>query len=104
MPSVIVDPFNRERHAAFQTILARYGDPQLVDIKRRVVECVAAGHGPRDAGMAADRFARAAVRVALRQLQAVEPGSPALAAWLSAHDRLDPDEPNDATGEHPCTA
>ncbi len=54
--------------------------------------------------MAADRLARAAVRVALRQLQAVERSSPALAAWLAAHDRLDPDEPNDSTGEHPCTA
>ena len=30
-------PFRSERHAAFQTLLARYGDPQLVDIKRRVV-------------------------------------------------------------------
>ena len=97
-------PFQSERHAAFQTLLARYGDPQLVDTKRRIVESVAAGYGPSDAVPAADRFARAAVRVALRQLQAVEPGSPALTAWLSAHDRLDSEEPNDATGEHPCTA
>jgi hypothetical protein len=96
--------FQSEHHAAFQTLLARYGDPQLVDTKRRIVECVAAGRGPREAAPAADRFARAAVRVALRQLQAVEQGSPALTAWLTAHDRLDPDEPNDATGEHPCTA
>jgi hypothetical protein len=97
-------PFQSERHAAFQTLLACYGNPQLVDIKRRVVESVVAGHGPPSAGMAADRFARAAVRVALRQLQAVERSSPALTAWLSAHDRFDPDEPNDAVGEHPCTA
>ncbi len=96
--------FDTERHAAFQTLLARYGDRQIVDIKRRVVEAVAAGRGPPDVGIAADRFARAAVRVALRQLQAVKPGSPALAAWLSAHDRLDPEEPNDSIGEHPCTA
>jgi hypothetical protein len=96
-------PFQSERHAAFQALLARYGDPQLVDTKRRVVESVTAARGPHDAGLAADRFARAAVRVALRQLQAVEHGSPTLTAWLSVHDRLDPDEPNDATGEHPCT-
>ena len=95
-------PFQSERHEAFQTLLARYGDPQLVDTKRRVVESVAAGQVPPNGGMAADRFARAAVRVALRQLQAVEQGSPALVAWLAAYDR--PDEPNDAADEHPCTA
>ena len=97
-------PFQSEFHAAFQTLLALYGDPKLVDTKRRVVESVAAGQGPCDAGPTADRFARAAVRIALRQLQAVEQDSPALAAWLSAHDRFNADEPNDATGEHPCTA
>ena len=97
-------PFQSERHAAFQALLARYGDPQLVDIKRRVVESVVAGQGPADAGMAADRFARASVRVALRQLQAVEQSSPALAAWLAAHDRVDLDEPNDSAGDHPCAA
>jgi len=97
-------PFQSERHAAFQALLARYGDPQLTDIKRRVVESVVAGRMPPPGGMAADRFARAAVRVALRQLQVVERSSPALAAWLSAHDRLEPDELNDAIGDHPCTA
>ncbi|MGB7101633.1 MAG: hypothetical protein WBD95_23055, partial [Xanthobacteraceae bacterium] len=96
--------FQSERHAAFQMIMARYGDPQLVDVKHRVVEAVVAGQRPPDVGIAADRFARAAVRVALRQLQAAEQNSPALAAWLSAHDRLDPDEPNDSIGDHPCTA
>jgi hypothetical protein len=54
--------------------------------------------------MAADRFARAAVRVALRQLRVVERTSPALVAWLSTHDRLEPGELNDSIGEHPCTA
>ena len=97
-------PFQLERHAAFQTLLTRYGDSELVDIKRRVVESVVAGQGPSEVGMAGDRFARAAVRVALRQLQAVEGKSPALVAWLSAYDRLDPDEPNDSMGDHPCTA
>jgi hypothetical protein len=97
-------PFQPDRHAAFQTLMARYGDPQLVDTKRLVVACVAEGCGPDYARPAAGRFARAAVRVALRQLQAADPGLPALTAWLSAYDRLDPDEPNDATGEHPCTA
>jgi hypothetical protein len=97
-------PFQSQHHAAFQELLARYGDPQHVDIKRRVAESIAAGQGPPDGGMAAGRSARGAVRVALRQLQAVERSSPALLAWLSAHGRLDPDEPNDSVGDHPCTA
>ena len=54
--------------------------------------------------MAADRFARAAVRVALRQLRVVERTSPALVAWLSTHDRLEPGELNNSIGDHPCTA
>jgi len=37
-----------------------------------------------------DRFGRATVRVALRQLSAVEPLSQTLVEWLSAYDRLDP--------------
>jgi hypothetical protein len=97
-------PFQSERHAAFQALLARYGDPELTDIKRRVVESVVAGRMPPPGGMAADRFARAAVRVALRQLRVVERTSPALVAWLSTHDRLEPGELNDSIDEHPCTA
>jgi Family of unknown function (DUF6925) len=97
-------PFQSQHHAAFQQLLARYGDPQFVDIKRRVVESVAAGQAPPEDGMGADRLARAVVRVALRQLQAVERSSPGLLASLSAHDRLDPNELNDSVGDHPCTA
>ena len=97
-------PFQSERHAAFQALLARYGDPELTDIKRRVVESVVAGRMPPPGGMAADRFARAAVRVALRQSRVVERTSPALVAWLSTYDRLEPGELNDLIDEHPCTA
>jgi transposase len=42
-----------------------------------------------------DSFARATVRVALRQLKASDRPLPALAAWLSAHDRFDPAEVED---------
>jgi hypothetical protein len=93
--------FQSERHAAFQALLARYGDPQLVETKRRVVESVVSGRDPSAVAIADDRFGRATMRVALRQLQGSERSSPALAAWLSAHDRFDPAEEED---EHPCTA
>jgi len=85
-------PFQRDRQDAFQILLARYGDPQHVELKRRVIESVMAGHEPSVISVAGDRFARATVRVALRQLQASDQLTVALAAWLSAHDRFDPAE------------
>jgi hypothetical protein len=100
--------FRPGRHAAFQALLARYGDPQLFAIKQRVVEAVVAGRDPPGSMIVADRFARASIRIALRQLQAAEQASqstsPVLAAWHSAHDRFDPDAADDSVGEHPCTA
>jgi hypothetical protein len=97
-------PFQPQRDREFQMLMARYGDPRLLDIKRSVTEAVAADRGPPDAPMTADRFGRAAVRIALRQVQAAGVRSPALTSWLSVHDRFEPDEPNDSSGEHPCTA
>lgn len=81
-------PFRSDYHAAFQTLLERYGDPDLVALKRRVVNSIMAKRGPSAASLPSERFARATVRVALRQLQASEPWSPALTAWLSACDRI----------------
>jgi hypothetical protein len=97
-------PFESERHLAFQLLMARYGDPRLVDIKKRVCEAVASGHGPTNVPIAVDRFARATIRIGLRQLQAEGRNSPALMSWLAAYERLDPDVPNDSVGDHACTA
>jgi hypothetical protein len=97
-------PFRLERHAAFQTLLARYGDPDLVRIKRKIGESIAAGCSPTDFGHSADRFARASIRIALRQLQAAEADLPGLAAWRAVYERPDPDLPDDAKGDYPCTA
>jgi hypothetical protein len=84
--------FRREHHDAFQTILARYGVPEQVELKRRVVASIVAGQEPPAQSIAGDRLARATIRVALRQLQAADPSTASLAAWLSAYDRLDPNE------------
>jgi hypothetical protein len=97
-------PFRPERHAAFQTLLARYGDPELIRIKREVGESIAAGYDPVDFGQPTGRFARASIRIALRQLEAAAPGLRGLAAWLAAHERIEPDVPDDSKGDHPCTA
>jgi len=81
--------FNPEHHASFQAMLHAFGDPATVALKRRVVAAVAAGDGPAGADIPDSRLSRATVRVALRQLRARGEQSPALDAWMSAHDHLD---------------
>lgn len=88
-------PFRRDSHAAFQILLARYGDPDLAALKRHVTDSIRSGHEPLKVSVPNDRSARAIVRVALRQLSATETPSPALTAWRSAYDRFDPEETAD---------
>jgi hypothetical protein len=101
-PNPIRDKFGRSRvfepdhHAAFQTLLTRFGDPQLVALKQWVIESVIAGHEPFAAASPDGRFARATVRVALRQMRASDRSSEALAAWLAAYDRAEPHEVEEA--------
>jgi hypothetical protein len=100
-PNPIRDEFGRSRafqpgyHAAFQILLTRFGDPQLVALKHSVIDAVAAGDAPSPATTPGDRFARIIVRVALRQMRAADRSSEALAAWLSAYDRTEPQEIED---------
>ena len=75
---------------AFQALLARYGDPRRLALKQRVVDSVTSGGEPSAILIDNDRFARAAVRVTLRQLRALEQSPATLAGWLSAHDRFEP--------------
>ena len=81
--------FQVNRHTKFQNLLMRYGDPESVALKRRVVYLVMAGHGPVGTEIADDRLSRTSVRIALRQLRESETSSGALAAWLSAYERSD---------------
>jgi hypothetical protein len=80
-------PFRSAYHDAFQTLLERYGTQEQVALKRRVIDAVMTGRGPSTLPLPDDRSARATVRVALRQLQAAIPESPALVEWLSGFDR-----------------
>jgi len=82
-------PFQTGSHTKFQNFLMRYGDPDSVALKRRVIYLVMAGHGPAGTGIADDRLSRTAVRIALRQLRESETSSDAFAAWLSAYERSD---------------
>jgi hypothetical protein len=92
-------PFQQKPHFAFQNLLTCYGDPESVALKRRIIDSVAAGLEPFGLNLPQDRFARATMRVTLRQLQAEDPSSAVLAAWLSAHDR-----PHSATLENSAEA
>lgn len=85
--------FRSDSHSRFQDLLVRYGDPKSVTLKRHVIDSVKAGRGPAAIlESPSDRFARAAIRVALRQLQAAEANSAALGLWLSAYDPARSDE------------
>jgi hypothetical protein len=87
-------PFRSDAHTAFQALLDRHGDPASVDLKRQVVEAVSAGRAPAALQLPDDRAARAVIRVALRQLQAISAVSDALPAWIAAWDRPGvPDDP-----------
>jgi hypothetical protein len=88
-------PFDPARHAAFQAMLHRYGDPRFIALKERVAAAVAAGADPSVIDVTGQRFARTNVRVTLRQLKALHEETPSLAAWMAAHERsgeIDEDE------------
>jgi hypothetical protein len=92
-------PFRRDYHDAFQFVLERYGDNQLVALKQQVISAVIAGRGPSTLTLPDDRFARATVRVAIRQLQALLWSPPALSEWLADYDQAvsaDDEDPMEA--------
>ena len=94
-------PFRNDRHASFQEILARFGDPELFDIKCRVFEVVTATRNPSTLSSMNGRLSRTALRIALRQIKMSGEPAPAIDAWLAAHDHVEAAEPDE---EHPCTA
>ncbi len=78
--------FDPARHDAFQAMLRMFGDPDQIALKQRVFAAVVAGESPSVVSVTNSRFARTNVRVALRQLRATEQVTPALAAWMAAHE------------------
>ena len=83
-------PFDEERHAFFQKALQRFGDRDMVDLKRRIHRAIEDGADPSTVAVPNDRFARGSARVALRQFKASCRASPALAAWFQAYDASNP--------------
>ncbi|RBP13147.1 hypothetical protein DFR50_112117 [Roseiarcus fermentans] len=92
-------PFDLALHVRFQDILRAFGDPDLIALKDAVAEGVRQGldpaalHGPKG------RFATAARRVALRQIQAKEGASPALRLWREVFDRVADEASEDDEGK-----
>ena len=93
--------FDVRRHESFQRLLERYGDPDTVALKRRVVDAIKRGSDPSAIRIPNDRVARASIRVALRQFQASQQSSPALTAWLQAHDRTQVADEDETMALHP---
>ncbi|MDP3077002.1 hypothetical protein [Bradyrhizobium sp.] len=77
-------PFDPARHDAFQSDIARFGNPEFLAIKRRVQDAIAAQQPP--SAMPGDRHGRAGIRIALRQLKAAGHVSPVLQSWLQDFD------------------
>lgn len=81
--------FNRAEYEAFQEALALFGDPELLELKRRVFASVASGRGPDVLTLPQSRFARSVIRVALRQLNALNGSSASLPLWRQKFDLAD---------------
>ncbi len=79
-----IRPFDPARHDAFQADIARFGNPEIVAIKRRVQDAIAAELPP--SATSVDRHGRAGIRIALRQLKAAGHASPVLQSWLQDFD------------------
>ena len=80
-------PFNALEHAAFQALLATYGEPGDVAVKEAVWRAVRAGKPPGSIAALSTRHGRIAARVALRQLLHSDGGSPALLDWHRTLER-----------------
>jgi hypothetical protein len=89
-------PFDVERHAAFQALLAEHGDPVLGVVGATVTDAVRAERRPETVDLPGDPASRAAISVVLRRLALTDGTSGVLAAWRSrygpAEDPTDPDE------------
>lgn len=79
--------FDAAAHSAFQDLMVRYGTRECVAEKQRIRTAVLHGERPDGYRMPEERFARAASRVALRQLAQTNGGLAAIEDWRSQFDR-----------------
>ena len=79
--------FDRSHHELFQDMLRRFGNEDAIMVKHQVLAAIENGAEPSALAIPDSRFARANIRIALRQLKATHALSPTLALWLRVHDR-----------------
>jgi hypothetical protein len=95
------DLFDTACHDSFQRTIERFGLPECLAIKRRVVEAIGSGEPPSNLAIALDRHGRTGVRIALRQLKAAGTASPVLKAWLAEFDyAVAEDDADEAVLQH----
>jgi len=95
------DPFDAACHDSFQRMIERFGLPECLAIKRRVMGAIGSGEPPSNLATTLDRHGRAGVRIALRQLKAAGTVAPMLKAWLAEFDHTaDEDDGDEAVLQH----
>ncbi|MEZ5802694.1 MAG: hypothetical protein R3E51_04505 [Rhizobiaceae bacterium] len=96
--------FDPELHANFQKLLEAYGDREAVETKRRVLAAIDSGKPPADREASQSRHGRAALRVALRQMEHLARAQmdasrlACVVEWLKAYERDDDMAEDDAPG------
>jgi hypothetical protein len=80
-------PFAPDAHTAFQALVERYGDPDARAAKAALLAAIERGDPPSSWRAPASRSARAARRIALRQLRQSGASSALLDAWERALER-----------------
>ncbi|RTL72922.1 MAG: hypothetical protein EKK41_02285 [Hyphomicrobiales bacterium] len=93
--------FDSDRFDAFNALLREYGTPALVAAADATLDAVRRGAPPEAMTLSASKFARTAVRVALRKLKASGETSPHLDAWLTRFDRPSAEDGADEE-QHAC--
>ncbi|HSD41730.1 MAG TPA: hypothetical protein VLD36_07670 [Burkholderiales bacterium] len=82
--------FSHAEHAAFQRLLAQFGDPSALAAKAELLAKVERGDSPDGWRAPATRNARQACRIAIRQLRRSGAALEAYASWEGAIDRRRP--------------
>jgi hypothetical protein len=78
--------FDVAGHDSFQRMIERFGLPDSLAVKRRVVAAIKAEEPPAALTGAQDRHGRTSVRIALRQLKAAGVATPTLHSWVAKFD------------------
>jgi len=79
--------FQISQHHQFQALLSRFGFPELIDLKNRVIGAIKNNQAPEKLEAMVDtRYKRAVVKVTLRQLSCLEATAPGLDRWRACYD------------------